>query len=92
LLKRFDDDWGEVYRLMSYHTDDESDSLVYPAYDYLLSCSHTFNLLHARGALSVAQRQGYIDKIRMAATALAQVYVKQRQALGHPMLTEVPSA
>lgn len=92
LLKRFEDDWGEVYRLMSYHTDDESDSLVYPAYDYLLSCSHTFNLLHARGALSVAQRQGYIDKIRMAATALAQVYVKQRQALGHPMLTEVPSA
>ena len=82
-------DWAEGYRLVSYHTDDEGDSLVYPAYDYLLNCSHTFNLLHARGALSVAQRQDYVAKIRMLATALARVYVQQREALGHPMLPKV---
>ena len=86
LTKRFEEDWAEGYRLVSYHTDDEADSLVYPSYDYLLGCSHTFNLLHARGALSVAQRQDYVVKIRMLASALARVYVQQRAALGHPML------
>jgi glycyl-tRNA synthetase alpha chain len=86
LLRRFEEDWGEAYRLLSFHTDDEADSLVRPAYDHLLACSHTFNLLHARGALSVAQRQDYVTKIRMLASTLAGVYVRQREALGHPLL------
>ena len=85
LLRRFDEDWGEAYRLLSFHTDDESDSLVRPAYDHLLTCSHTFNLLHARGALSVAQRADYVAKIRMLASTLARIYVQQRAALGHPL-------
>jgi len=60
--------------------------LVWPAFDLVLKCSHTFNLLHARGALSVAERSNYIDRIRVLARACAQKYVEQREALGFPLL------
>ena len=92
LTKRFDEDWGEGYRLFSLY-DEDHEVMIYPIYDHLLACSHTFNLLHARGALSVAQRQDYVGKIRMLAEQVASYYVKQRQQLGHPLLkTEVASA
>ncbi|RMG11987.1 MAG: glycine--tRNA ligase subunit alpha [Planctomycetota bacterium] len=84
--RRFEEHYGEAYRLLSFHSEDEKDSLVYPAYDYLLKASHSFNLLHARGALSVAQRAEYVDRIRRLAGTLAQVVVRQREALGHPLL------
>ena len=64
----------------------EQQQLIYPVYDLLLKCSHTFNMLHARGALSVAQRQDYVGRIRMLAQRVAEVYVRQREALGHPLL------
>ena len=60
--------------------------LVQPAYDYVLKCSHTFNLLDARGAISVTERTHYIARVRNMARACAQAYVKQREALGYPML------
>jgi glycyl-tRNA synthetase alpha chain len=63
-------------------------SLVQPAYDYVLKCSHTFNLLDARSAISVTERTGYITRVRNMARACAQAYVKQRQELGYPMLKD----
>ena len=60
--------------------------LIYPAYDYCLKCSHTFNLLDARGAVSVTERANYIARVRNLAKACAELYVKKREAMGHPLL------
>ena len=60
--------------------------LILPGYDYCLKCSHTFNLLDARKAISVAERTRYIGRIRHIARQVAQRYVEQREALGHPLL------
>lgn len=65
--------------------------LVLPAYDYVLKCSHTFNLLDARGAISVTQRTGYIARVRGLARSVAQAYLRQREALGYPLMKEVCS-
>ena len=62
------------------------EKLVLPAYEYCLKCSHTFNLLDARGAISVAERTGYIGRIRNLARACAEGYLKQREAMGYPLL------
>jgi len=61
---------------------------VQPAYDYLLKCSHTFNLLDARGAISVAERQGYIARVRHLTRNCALAYVEQRRKLGFPLLKD----
>lgn len=60
--------------------------LVFPAYDYVLKCSHTFNLLDARGVISVTERTGYIGRIRSLARNIAKAYVAERERLGFPML------
>ena len=60
--------------------------LVLPGYDFCLKCSHTFNLLEARGAISVTQRTAYIARIRDLARRSAEAYVNQREAMGHPLL------
>ncbi|MDO5674062.1 MAG: glycine--tRNA ligase subunit alpha [bacterium] len=60
--------------------------LILPAYDYCLKCSHTFNLLDARKAISVAERTRYIGRIRHIARQVAQHYVEQRAEMGHPLL------
>lgn len=62
------------------------ESLVLPAYEYCLKCSHTFNLLDARGAISVTERTGYIARIRNLARGCAEAYLKQREAMGYPLL------
>ena len=62
--------------------------LVLPAYDYCLKCSHVFNVLDARGAISVAERQQYIGRVRGLAKACAEGYVTQRERLGFPMLAK----
>lgn len=62
--------------------------LVQPAYDYALKCSHTFNLLDARGAISVTERQSYIGRVRAMAKMCAEAYVAQREKLGYPMLKD----
>ena len=59
---------------------------VHPAYDYVLKCSHTFNLLDARGAISVSQRAAFIGRVRKLARLCAECYLKQREELGYPML------
>lgn len=60
--------------------------LVLPAYDYVLKCSHSFNLLDARGVISKDERMNYILRIRRLAEQVAKLYVKQREALGFPLL------
>lgn len=59
---------------------------VLPAYDYVLKCSHTFNLLDARGAISVSERTAFIARVRNMARLCAQGYLKQREELGYPLL------
>jgi glycyl-tRNA synthetase alpha chain len=60
--------------------------LVLPAYELCLKCSHTFNLLDARGAISVTERTGYIGRIRNLARGCAEGYLKQREEMGFPLL------
>ncbi len=60
--------------------------LILPAYDYCLKCSHTFNLLDARKAISVAERTRYIGRIRNIARKVAEQYVIQREEMGHPLI------
>ena len=60
--------------------------LILPAYDYCLKCSHTFNLLDARKAISVAERTRYIGRIRNIARKVALQYTEQRERMGHPLL------
>jgi len=60
--------------------------LVLPSYDYVLKCSHTFNLLDARGVISVTERTRYIRQVRGLARKVAQLYYDQREALGFPLL------
>jgi glycyl-tRNA synthetase alpha chain len=63
-----------------------AEGLVLPTYEYCLKCSHTFNLLDARGAISVTERTGYIGRIRQLARASAEAYLKQRESMGFPLL------
>ena len=60
--------------------------LVLPAYDCCMKCSHFFNVLDARGAISVAQRTGYIGRVRHLARRCAQAYYDQRERMGFPLL------
>jgi glycyl-tRNA synthetase alpha chain len=62
--------------------------LVQPAYDYVLKCSHLFNLLDARGAISVTERTAYIARIRNLARLVAGEYVEQRKKMGYPLLKD----
>ncbi len=60
--------------------------IVLPAYDWVLKCSHTFNLLDARGVISKDERVNYINRVRTMAAEVAKLYVKQRESLGFPLL------
>ncbi len=59
--------------------------LVLPAYDYTLKCSHTFNLLDARGVISKDERNLFINRIRTMASKVARLYVQQREKMGFPL-------
>jgi glycyl-tRNA synthetase alpha chain len=93
LLRHFEEHYSETLRvLMIVDTNDEEEDwrkagpLIYAAYDELLACSHIFNLLNARGAISVAQRQIYVGRIRGLAQRIAELYVIKREKLGFPLL------
>ena len=60
--------------------------IVLPAYDWVLKCSHTFNLLDARGVISKDERVNYINRVRTLAAAVAKLYVEQREKLGFPLI------
>ncbi|MBP1045517.1 glycine--tRNA ligase subunit alpha [Enterococcus sp. BWM-S5] len=84
LLENFDKFEKEAKRCID-------ESLVHPAYDYILKCSHTFNLLDARGAVSVTERAGYLARIRNMARAVAKIFVAEREKLGYPLLNKEQS-
>src|SRR2546426_4861360 len=76
LFKNFE---SEVQRLVEAHC-------VLPAYEMVLKCSHTFNLLDARGAISVTERAAYIARVRALARAVAEAYHASREKLGFPLV------
>ncbi len=59
--------------------------LVMPSLDYVLKCSHAFNLLDARGVIAVTERTRYIGRIRNLARKVAKLYIEQRESLGFPL-------
>ena len=79
LFRHFGDHESTAKRLMDAH-------LALPAYEQVLKAAHTFNLLDARGAISVTERAAYIGRIRNLAKAVAQSYYESRERLGFPML------
>ncbi len=85
LLQLFATFEGEARRLMEAE-------LALPAYEMVLKCSHTFNLLDARGAISVTERAAYIGRIRNLSRAVAASYYASRERLGFPMLGEAARA
>jgi glycyl-tRNA synthetase alpha chain len=66
---------------------EKNDELILPAYDFVLKCSHAFNMLDARGAISVTERVGYITRVRNIARLCAKRYVEIREKLGYPLLS-----
>jgi glycyl-tRNA synthetase alpha chain len=82
LFRWFDDYEREAERILAA-------GRVRPAYDFTLKCSHTFNLLDARGALSVAQRITLIERIRRLARKCAEGYIAERERRGYPLLLPV---
>ena len=64
--------------------------LALPGYEMVMKCSHTFNLLDARGAISVTERAAYIGRVRTLARLVAQAYYDSREALGFPMRKPQP--
>jgi glycyl-tRNA synthetase alpha chain len=78
-FKIFQDFEREALRMLT-------DDLVLPAYDYVIKLSHIFNILDARGAISVTERTGYITRIRKLARKLAIRYIEKREELGFPLL------
>jgi glycyl-tRNA synthetase alpha chain len=79
LFEQFD----EAERMCSYLVEQK---LTLPAYEQVLEASHTFNMLDARKAISVSERQRYILRVRSLARAVAQSYLESRETLGFPML------
>jgi glycyl-tRNA synthetase alpha chain len=81
LLRQFDAYEAEAQKLIEHQ-------LALPAYEMVMKCSHSFNLLDARGAISVTERAAYIGRVRALARKVAQTYYDARQALGFPMLAD----
>ena len=64
------------------------EKLVLPAYDYVLKCSHSFNILDARGAISVSERNRYIQRVRNLAREVAKIQLEKREELNFPLLED----
>ena len=79
LFKMFDLASDEANRCME-------TGIVLPAYDWVLKCSHTFNLLDARGVISKDERINFINRVRTLAAGVAKLYVEQREKLGFPLI------
>ena len=82
LLQNFNNFEAEARRLLEI----ENASLILPAYEQVLKAAHTFNMLDARGAISVTERATYIGRIRNLSRIVAQKFVESREALGYPLI------
>ena len=85
LFRAFDDHERDAKRLVEA-------GLALPAYEQVLASSHTFNLLDARHAISVTERQRYILRIRTLARATAEAYYSSRESMGFPLLANEAAA
>jgi len=85
LFRHFGEYEGEAKRLIA-------SQLALPAYEMVMKCSHTFNLLDARGAISVTERAAYIARVRNLARLVAQSYYESRERLGFPMAKSLEKA
>ena len=85
LLRQFNDFEAQAKRLL----EQENAQLALPAYELVLKAGHTFNLLDARGAISVTERATYIGRIRALSRMVAQRFLASREALGYPLLSKV---
>src|SRR5262249_11763272 len=83
LFRHFSDYEGQAKHLIEAQC-------VLPAYEMVMKCSHTFNLLDARGAISVTERQAYIGRVRNLAKMIAKAYYESRERLGFPLLKKEP--
>jgi glycyl-tRNA synthetase alpha chain len=87
----FDKNESEAVRLLA-RDSDPLKKLVLPAYDFIVKAAHAFNVLDARGAISVTERQRYILRVRTLARSVAEAYLAQREALGFPLLSQTSKA
>ncbi|HEY5373145.1 MAG TPA: glycine--tRNA ligase subunit alpha [Polyangiaceae bacterium] len=87
----FDRNEAEAKRLLERDADPLK-KLVLPAYDFIVKAAHAFNVLDARGAISVTERQRYILRVRTLARSVAEAYLAQREALGFPLLAQASKA
>lgn len=85
LFQSFDNSEAEAQKMIE-------EGLVLPAYDHCLKCSHYFNMLEARGAISVTERTRYIARVRNLARATTEAYLNQREHLGYPLMGRWPEA
>jgi glycyl-tRNA synthetase alpha chain len=90
---RYNFDFANVELLLRLFSDFEAEAnrligagLALPGYEMVMKCSHTFNLLDSRGAISVTERAAYIGRVRALSRLVAQAYYDSREALGFPML------
>jgi len=85
-------DTGMLFKLFDMYEQESirmsEKELVFPAYDFVMKASHAFNLLDARGAISVTERAHYIGRVRNLSRRCAQGYVAQREKLGFPLLKQ----
>ena len=84
LLEQFNHFEAQAQRLLAL----EDATLALPAYELVLKAGHTFNLLDARGAISVTERAAYIGRIRALSRQAAQKFVESREKLGFPLLNK----
>ncbi len=94
---RYDFETADIDRLLEMYQLFEAEArsclaagLVVPAHDYVLRCSHTFNVLDARGAVGVTERAGYFAKMRELARKVAENYLAQREDKGFPLMEKMP--
>jgi glycyl-tRNA synthetase len=91
--------WADVNRLKSMYDIFMAEAqsaldreLVIPAHDYVIRCSHTFNLLDVRGAIGVTERARFFAQMRDLSRQIAEAFAKQREEAGHPLAVALPSA
>ena len=94
-MSRYNFELADIPTLLAHFDDAEAQctvlaaqGLALPGYDQVLKASHLFNLLDARGAISVTERQRYILRVRTLAREVAQAYLQVRDAMGFPLLAE----
>ncbi len=90
-FQAFDHFEAEANRMLQ-RSEDPKQQLVLPAYDFVVKAAHAFNVLDARGAISVTERQRYILRVRAIARAVCHAWLAQREALGFPLLRDSQKA